>query len=126
MGIPTREYLQSRRTKSSIDRKMKLYSMIFLVTLMVMVALTSAESDCHKNYHDQASCNAVDGCGWCLCGALPSSCFSEDEAKRLPPAVFNCNTKSVNPLLWRSAKGLPATCSNSPNQPKNPKNLPII
>lgn len=39
------------------------------------------------------SCDADAGCVWCECSAVPSSCFSVEDAKKLPAAVFTCNSK---------------------------------
>ena len=77
---------------------MKLVYCLVLVAV-ACVALTNAESRCHQTYKDRASCNADAECVWCLCGALPSSCFSIEESNRLPPAVFDCNTKTPSPTL---------------------------
>ena len=81
---------------------MKLIYCLVLVTMAV--ALTNAESRCHQTYKDRESCNADADCVWCLCGALPSACFSIEESDRLPPAVFNCNTKTPNPALMAFIK----------------------
>lgn len=30
-------------------------------------------------------------CAWCACAAVPSSCYTKDEAAQLPSAIFNCS-----------------------------------
>merc|ERR1712110_789101 len=96
---------QSRDERNPDFSQNEWYAVFVLVTLMVMAVLNSAEADCHSDYTDRESCNSADGCVWCLCSALPSSCFSEEDAKRLPSAVFDCNTKSANPMLMAMIKG---------------------
>ncbi|CAD7965604.1 unnamed protein product [Amoebophrya sp. A120] len=65
-----------------------------------VAAFSSGPEDdpCHKKYHDEASCAADTtlggGCVWCVCGALPSSCWTIADAKKLPKAVFNCHFPS--------------------------------
>lgn len=57
------------------------------------------ESSCNKA-PDQATCaQAVDDatglpCEWCLAGAIPSECMSQEQAKILPPGVFDCSLPS--------------------------------
>ncbi|KAF8065562.1 Vacuolar-processing enzyme [Scenedesmus sp. PABB004] len=41
----------------------------------------------------QAACDASAACTWCQSAAVPSSCYTLDQAKRLPAAVFKCDTK---------------------------------
>merc|ERR1711998_28875 len=42
----------------------------------------------------EGSCNADSACVWCKCSAVPSVCFSVDDAKKLPAAVFQCDSKT--------------------------------
>ncbi|EFN57523.1 hypothetical protein CHLNCDRAFT_143122 [Chlorella variabilis] len=47
--------------------------------------------DC-QSYLDEVSCDdSPNYCVWCMSAAVPSACYSEEEAKRLPAAVFKCN-----------------------------------
>ena len=71
-------------------------SYVLLVVVVAVVGLTHGDR-CHDTFKDQASCNAEAECVWCLCGALPSACFSIEDSKRLPPAVFDCSTKNPGP-----------------------------
>ena len=56
-----------------------------------------ADSACN-NQHDQASCfgtideSSGSPCSWCECAAVPSECLSPEQAKLVPPSVFNCKT----------------------------------
>ena len=36
----------------------------------------------------QDACAAMPGCVWCRCAAVPSACFTAEQAHALPPAVF--------------------------------------
>ncbi|CAH0482923.1 unnamed protein product [Peronospora belbahrii] len=38
-------------------------------------------------------------CAWCICAAVPSSCFTRKEADLLPPAVFKC-FKEKQTISW--------------------------
>jgi len=64
-----------------------------------MVSCVAAQDDdqCHTTYHDQAACDAQKGvCTWCKCGALPSSCWTVDNAKKLPPSVYICDSLNAS------------------------------
>ena len=54
---------------------------------------------CYTKYHDEASCNADNetggGCVWCKCAALPSACFTKDDASHLPPSIYDCAKKDI-------------------------------
>lgn len=50
--------------------------------------MTGAEAKCHA-IADESSCNSG-GCSWCKSAAVPSACKTKDEAKALPPSVFQC------------------------------------
>lgn len=43
---------------------------------------------------DQEVCKATAGCTWCVSAAVPSSCFSDADAAKLPAAVFTCSKKT--------------------------------
>lgn len=46
-------------------------------------------SDCHSLKAEDACLKGH--CYWCKSAAVPSSCYSEEEASQLPPAVFQCD-----------------------------------
>ena len=50
---------------------------------------SSASVDC-DSITTKSACDQS-GCSWCLAGAVPPSCKTIDEAKSLPPAVFQCD-----------------------------------
>jgi len=53
------------------------------------------ESTCNKA-PDQSSCSQLHdqasgkSCQWCVASAVPSACYSQDQASQLPPGVFDC------------------------------------
>ena len=55
------------------------------------------QSACNDQ-QDQQSCRTTQDedsglpCNWCTCAAVPSECLSPDQAKRVPPGVFDCET----------------------------------
>lgn len=54
-------------------------------------------ADCHA-FKAEDACLAAH-CSWCKAGAVPSACYTEDEAAQLPPAVFQCD-KKLGELSW--------------------------
>merc|ERR1711966_147459 len=40
----------------------------------------------------QSACDAASDCSWCKCAAVPSKCYSKEDAKKLPPGVFSCDS----------------------------------
>lgn len=46
-------------------------------------------ADCHA-IHDKDKCLGSH-CLWCRSAAVPSACYTEEEAGQLPPAVFECD-----------------------------------
>eukprot|EP01060_Flectonema_neradi_P034806 TRINITY_DN622_c0_g1_i12.p2 TRINITY_DN622_c0_g1~~TRINITY_DN622_c0_g1_i12.p2 ORF type:complete len:193 (+),score=63.27 TRINITY_DN622_c0_g1_i12:354-932(+) len=46
---------------------------------------------CGEKYTTQSTCDADSGCTWCKCGALPSQCWTLDDAKKLPAGVYVCD-----------------------------------
>jgi len=54
-----------------------------------------ADSNCNQ-ITNEALCQQTqdeisgDRCVWCIAGAIPSECMSVEQAKQLPPAVFDC------------------------------------
>lgn len=66
---------------------------VSLVALLVAHATTSVDAQMNpcNSIKTPTQCNAMSNCTWCLCKALPSSCFSLAQAKKLPPGVFKCN-----------------------------------
>jgi hypothetical protein len=53
--------------------------------------------DCHAQTAETACLQTH--CYWCKSAAVPSSCYSEDEASQLPPAVFQCD-KAPSVTSW--------------------------
>eukprot|EP01060_Flectonema_neradi_P034808 TRINITY_DN622_c0_g1_i3.p2 TRINITY_DN622_c0_g1~~TRINITY_DN622_c0_g1_i3.p2 ORF type:complete len:154 (+),score=40.57 TRINITY_DN622_c0_g1_i3:102-563(+) len=50
---------------------------------------------CGNKYTTQSTCDADSGCTWCKCGALPSQCWTLDDAKKLPAGVYVCDKHGV-------------------------------
>ena len=49
---------------------------------------------CKAAHGSEADCAADAKCTWCTAGAVPSSCFTKENARRLPPGVFHCGSGS--------------------------------
>eukprot|EP00455_Lapot_gusevi_P024968 TRINITY_DN260_c0_g1_i5.p1 TRINITY_DN260_c0_g1~~TRINITY_DN260_c0_g1_i5.p1 ORF type:complete len:159 (+),score=49.90 TRINITY_DN260_c0_g1_i5:67-543(+) len=39
----------------------------------------------------QSACDTTPNCVWCKSAAIPSRCYAQDQAKKLPPGVFVCD-----------------------------------
>mmetsp|Transcript_23855 Transcript_23855/g.38339 ORF Transcript_23855/g.38339 Transcript_23855/m.38339 type:complete len:248 (-) Transcript_23855:121-864(-) len=69
-----------------------------LTPLLFLLAFNNAfaqQDSCQPKYSDQASCDADSKCTWCKAGAVPSSCFEKENAKKLPPGVFVCDSVEI-------------------------------
>jgi len=53
--------------------------------------LASSDASCRTDASPE-TCNANPECTWCVSYAIPSGCYSLDQAKQLPPGVFQCAT----------------------------------
>mmetsp|Transcript_17565 Transcript_17565/g.38420 ORF Transcript_17565/g.38420 Transcript_17565/m.38420 type:complete len:232 (-) Transcript_17565:878-1573(-) len=66
----------------------------FLVVALGLVGRCAGQEDpCNDKYKSLNSCNSNKTCVWCVAKAVPSACFTRENAKRLPPAVFQCSNK---------------------------------
>ena len=68
-----------------------------LTTLSKRVSNTDACSET-----TQSACDAASGCTWCKCAALPSKCWTKEDAAKLPAGVYVCD--SSKPTFLRGAK----------------------
>ncbi|KAJ0399318.1 hypothetical protein ATCC90586_000452 [Pythium insidiosum] len=64
------------------------------------------EADCHS-FRDQEQCVKHE-CYWCKSAAVRSSCYTEEEANQLPPAVFECKKEALKSELSWVLKTLPS------------------
>ncbi|KAF0713505.1 hypothetical protein AaE_011780 [Aphanomyces astaci] len=110
----------------------------FLVGMLVATSVVATTNDrCHLFNNKDACLGSSEGkpCYWCASAAVPSSCFDEDEAAQLPPAVFQCmkedatpansgchfynseascqqNTEGDKPCYWCKSAAVPSQCYN--------------
>lgn len=63
--------------------------------------LQDDEITCNKNV-DKSSCDTEQDakCSWCEAGAVKDACHSVNNAKKLPPAVFDCDNLNDDPMTW--------------------------
>jgi len=61
-------------------------------------AALSYALDAACSYPTQKACDADSGCTWCLCGALPSRCWTLADSHKLPAGVYNCDKKEAADL----------------------------
>eukprot|EP00416_Gambierdiscus_australes_P010454 CAMPEP_0171145952 /NCGR_PEP_ID=MMETSP0766_2-20121228/147322_1 /TAXON_ID=439317 /ORGANISM="Gambierdiscus australes, Strain CAWD 149" /LENGTH=424 /DNA_ID=CAMNT_0011609857 /DNA_START=45 /DNA_END=1319 /DNA_ORIENTATION=- len=50
---------------------------------------------------DESACGQDAACTWCKAAAVPSKCFNKDDAKSLPPGVFECKVAAMAGPAWR-------------------------
>lgn len=112
---------------------------IFTLTLVALLVVVATATTC-TDIHDSATCTASsqdgEACVWCVCHAVPSSCVTASQAKKLPPSIFNCSSPSVvrassfscltvkdeqtcstsseenGRCVWCQSKAVPSTCVN--------------
>ena len=62
---------------------------------------------------NEDACLAVKGCAWCTSGAVGDFCATDEEAKRLPPAVFTCkaSVSAAGQMGDKTASPSPAVSS---------------
>lgn len=79
----------------------------YLLALASGLALIDATSSC-LDIKDKDACSQSndastdEACVWCVCSAIPSECVSASMAKKLPPAVFNCDAPRDVPMPLKS------------------------
>jgi len=70
-----------------------------LTTLaLVLLGLGSAratDDPCNSKYTSKDACTADSQCTWCLAGAVPSACYTKEDAKALPAGVFTCSSTAL-------------------------------
>jgi cathepsin X len=65
-----------------------------LVFLLLVATGALAQDDaCHGKYTSASACNGAAGCTWCTAGAVPPACYTTANAKKLPSAVFKCDSQ---------------------------------
>lgn len=60
--------------------------------------LSNGDDDSCHGYTTKDTC-VKHHCAWCICAAVPSSCYTPEEADQLPPAIFQCD-KGQQTLSW--------------------------
>ena len=116
ISLGSNKQLNSSQIKYTLSKvvKMKITKSVILVFAILLTISSrgdgkvvlkleeqiSVQGDpCYEKYHDEASCNADNttggGCVWCKCAALPSSCFTKDDATHLPPSIYDCAKKDM-------------------------------
>jgi len=55
------------------------------------LAAGETTDECKAKHTTADSCDADAGCAWCECAAVPSSCYSIEDAAKLPQSVFKCD-----------------------------------
>jgi len=70
---------------------------LYVFALLFFTAVQAQDDDpCKAAHSTEDDCKTDDKCTWCKCAAVPSSCFTKENAKKLPPAVFTCGDTGRN------------------------------
>ena len=112
-----------------------------LLLALIRPAFASASAPASVTCSDdttELSC-LNDGCNWCKCAAVPSSCKDYNAAKILPPSIFSCGNatrpdcKAVGTddkscwaavgCSWCASKTVPSFCMAWANASKLPKSV---
>jgi len=72
----------------------------FAITGLGLVA--AQEDKCHDSHKSQADCVADSACSWCDSAAVPSACYTKENAKGLPSGVFKCSGLRRSEILSRA------------------------
>jgi len=68
--------------------------LIFVLAALSGHALSQQEEDaCRAKHTNKDECQKDSSCSWCEASAVPSACYTKENAKRLPPAVFECQAE---------------------------------
>eukprot|EP00931_Biecheleriopsis_adriatica_P076160 TRINITY_DN498_c0_g1_i1.p1 TRINITY_DN498_c0_g1~~TRINITY_DN498_c0_g1_i1.p1 ORF type:complete len:389 (-),score=89.90 TRINITY_DN498_c0_g1_i1:46-1212(-) len=64
-----------------------------LKAVVAGIGLAAAQDDaCNTGHKSEADCLADSKCSWCDAKAVPSACYTKENAKALPAAVFTCKS----------------------------------
>eukprot|EP00927_Polykrikos_kofoidii_P041397 TRINITY_DN352_c0_g1_i7.p1 TRINITY_DN352_c0_g1~~TRINITY_DN352_c0_g1_i7.p1 ORF type:complete len:418 (+),score=51.36 TRINITY_DN352_c0_g1_i7:87-1256(+) len=61
-------------------------SLLFAATF----AVHAQDDSCFGSHKNKGECSADKACVWCVAGAVPSACYTKENAARLPAGVFDC------------------------------------
>ena len=67
--------------------------LLLLAACLVVVSLPRPAAAASCDGLPEPACGHTPGCVWCVSAAVPSACVTEADAKKLPPAVFDCGIK---------------------------------
>jgi len=68
------------------------------IALLAVAGTGYAQDDaCHSAHSSEADCVKDSKCSWCKSAAVPSSCATKENAKKLPPGVFDCSGTEEKP-----------------------------
>ena len=97
-----------------------------IAALTLLASATFASDPCHTSHTDQVSCDADKktggGCTWCKCAALPSSCWTTANSKKLPASVYQCDSATRTRTALETDQDLPT--SNSLDWEKTKRTAP--
>jgi len=77
---------------------MKFIASALLFALAASPAVAQ-DDPCQSAHKTQSACDkdttTGGGCTWCKCAALPSACWTIDNAKKLPSGVYDCDATDL-------------------------------
>ena len=70
-----------------------------LLALLFLSAASAAAAPLYGDecfsLEDERACMGAAGCVWCESAAVASACYTVEQARGLPPAVFDCKVPSA-------------------------------
>eukprot|EP00591_Stephanopyxis_turris_P011142 CAMPEP_0195519068 /NCGR_PEP_ID=MMETSP0794_2-20130614/14307_1 /TAXON_ID=515487 /ORGANISM="Stephanopyxis turris, Strain CCMP 815" /LENGTH=235 /DNA_ID=CAMNT_0040648163 /DNA_START=40 /DNA_END=747 /DNA_ORIENTATION=+ len=75
--------------------------MKFTAAILAGLALTASaqEDPCKDKHKTESACDkdttTGGGCTWCKCAALPSACWTKENAAKLPSGVYQCDSTDL-------------------------------
>mmetsp|Transcript_66245 Transcript_66245/g.158459 ORF Transcript_66245/g.158459 Transcript_66245/m.158459 type:complete len:617 (+) Transcript_66245:94-1944(+) len=65
-----------------------------ILASLLLLGASAQDDECKAAHSSQSECEQDSKCTWCKCAAVPSSCWTKENAKKLPPSVYDCGSSS--------------------------------
>eukprot|EP00697_Spironema_sp_BW2_P009861 gnl/Spiro4/24885_TR12369_c0_g1_i1.p1 gnl/Spiro4/24885_TR12369_c0_g1~~gnl/Spiro4/24885_TR12369_c0_g1_i1.p1 ORF type:complete len:102 (+),score=29.29 gnl/Spiro4/24885_TR12369_c0_g1_i1:37-306(+) len=85
-------------------------ALLFFALFLAVAFATNCE-----DVKDPSACRTTmqpgetQNCVWCICAAVPSTCVTVEQAKKLPPSVFKCDPTNTTMTAPAGVAGVPVS-----------------
>lgn len=86
-------HIKEKQMKIHHEQKMAEHKQMTSQEFAGVLRGSKTTDECKAAHGKEGECNADAACVWCACSAVPSACFSVEDAEKLPAAVFTCDKK---------------------------------